>query len=220
MPRTAGGSRGRGGRSGRRSGRPGTARRRRSGSRAGRSSGTGARGRRPGAWSPAAGWPGPRHRGTRPTARRASRPRTRWAARSAWRVPLSEWNCPASSAAIATMSTRPGPGRRGSRGRRRAATSRPQLRSTGTPPASSWRPRRRRHRRSRTVATAPADRALGCVVGRRRLGWCAGSRGIHRLFGPVVHPPTIPTAPRDGAGRARRATGPPDGAMRQRSRGA
>jgi len=45
---------------------------------------------------------------------------------------------------------------------------------------------------------------IGC-----RLGWCARSRGIHRLFGPVAHSPTIPTAPPGGV------PGPTVGVMRQ-----
>ncbi len=89
----------------------------------------------------------------------------------------------------------PAPARRGSRARRTAATSR---RPPGPP---GWPRRRAAAPRETSGAAEAAGRAgdgdggtgIGC-----RLGWCARSRGIHRLFGPVAHSPTIPTAPPGG----------------------
>ena len=144
----------------------------------------------------AAGWPGGRRRGSRPTGRRGWTGRTTSAAR------------PASTGRSA--------GGTGRRARRRCRRR---------PPASTWPPRNpsaaysihihggRPGRRAGPPVELPAEGDVGCAEpagagptdGRRgstgircRLGWCARSRGIHRLFGPVAHSPTIPTVPPGG----------------------
>ena len=98
---------------------------------------------------------------------------------------------------------RPGPDRRGSRGRHTAATSRPAFRVDGTPPASSCLPRL-----TSAGPNTPASRRPG-AIGRGEVGGGApGPAASTACSGRSLTPPRYRSHPASGHRAPQRRTGP------------